>query len=243
MKKLLLLFVVSLSLSTFTQACKGRDKSTPTPTVYSNDAFSIELPKGWKYDDSKWGGPDSITNEVNFYNKESNIRFVFVKEFLPTSVLDITTVSEAARLSIYQKEEKRMEKGSAGQGDDGYIGVFDYGDSWEINGYPTKFIGLKYKERDDTVMNAQYVVLIPQEHRMFFLNAYCYQSDIKAGRVDAEFLDNFLYSVKFKYSREGERNGDAKEFLEKYKDILAPRLGIKVDTHKERKSIQQTCLI
>lgn len=225
MKKLLLLLVVNLLASTVTMACQGRDKSTPapskaTPAVYSNDAFSVELPKGWMYDDSKWGGPDSINNEVDFYSKESNVWFHFVKAFFPTSFLGITTASEAAQWSIDAKESARAKNGSASQGEDGYIGVGIDGDSLEIDGYPAKFIGFEYKERGDTVMNAQYVVLIPQEHRVFYLNANFYLSDARAGRVDTEFMESFIRSVKFKYSREGERNGDVNAFLEKFKDLL-----------------------
>ncbi len=225
MKKLLLLVVVGLLASTSTMACQGRGKATPAPskaetTVYSNDAFSIKLPKGWTYDDSKWGGPDSISNEVDFYCKESNVWFHFVKAFFPTSLLGITTASEAAQWSIAAKESARAKNGSAGQGDDGYIGVGIDGDSLGIDGYPAKFIGFEYKERDDTVMNAQYVVLIPQEHRVFYLNANFYMSDARAGRIDTDFMENFILSVKFKYSREGERNGDVNAFLEKFKDLL-----------------------
>lgn len=225
MKKILFLIAVCLLVATASTACWGRDNANvrekvAEKMVYSNDAFSIELPKGWKYDASKWGGPDSINNEVDFYSEDSNVWFHFVKSFLPTSFLGITTVAEAAQMSIALKEHGRGDGDMDSLGDNGYIGVSTEGGSMDIDGYPAQFIGFEYKEKNDTVMNAQYVVLIPQEHRIFYLNANFYMSDARAGCVDTEFMENFIRSIKFKYSREGERNVDVEEFLKKFKDRI-----------------------
>lgn len=160
---------------------------------YSNEYFSIEIPGDWMYDDSNWGGRDSMQNEVDLYpapkpgqkweDLDVPCWIHCVKAYLKPQWKN---VKEAAELS------KTMH--SLGN-EPGLIGIIYEHDSLMVGGFPAYLIAYLIAEDKDTIVQKQFVTYLPKTHKVFYFNINFYKEKWTEGQ---EMGDMILSSLKFK---------------------------------------------
>lgn len=204
MQKTLLILIALFALT----CCNGKASNNKTTArkeavnrTYSNNCFSINLPNGWEYDDSEWSGIDTVANTVVFYNNNDTANWIkIVRSAL--SLPMINTSEEAAQLTIALKEvpENYEHNGSKLNipHDKNYIGVMDERDSVEIGGYPSYLVVFKYKLDNDTLVNMQFITLLPKEHRIYYINNNILKSAMRNGTTDALAGASIISTMRFK---------------------------------------------
>lgn len=200
-------FFILIALFALT-CCNGRafnnkvkaHKETATRT-YSNRCFSIDLPNGWDYDDSEWSGLDSVANKVVFYNDNDTANWIeIVRSAL--SLPMINTPKEAAQLTIALKEVPENYEYNGVRlnipHNKNYIGVMYEQDSVEIDNYPSCLVVFQYKLGNDTLVNMQFITLIPKEHRIYYINNNLLKSAMHNGTTDAVAGANIIGTMRFR---------------------------------------------
>lgn len=150
----------------------------PFPVYYGNELFSINLPKGWVWDDSDWNGLDSLVNEVDFYNPDDGtVWFHCVKTFLPIKWKNVKEATDMARCA-------RLSNGKG-------ITLIDEIDGIEVGGYPTSIMLFENIQDNDTVMQKQYITYLQDSHIVIYFNANYYaRNSLPAQKIAADIIKN-----------------------------------------------------
>lgn len=181
--------VLVLIAVTGTVACKKskNEKHTsenPFPLKYSNELFSINLPKGWTYKEN-WEGLDGVINEVDFYNPSgSPVWFHCVKTFLPIQWKDIKEATDAAKFL-------RNVDGSI----EGNLDFIDEIDSVEVGGYPASILYFANYVDNDTIIQKQFVTHIKDSHIVIYFNENFFYHDWEEAQ---ELGDRIIGTIKIK---------------------------------------------
>lgn len=181
-EKILLLIGVVAMVSCSKPKANSPAQNNPFPLKYDNKLFSVNLPKGWTYDDSNWEGLDRIKNEVDFYNPSGGIvSFHFVKTFYPfqwESIEEVAEMAKAARLL---------------SGDD--VELMHETDSAEVGGYPASILFFANYVDNDTIIQKQYVTYLADSHIVIYFNEYFnIQDQEKAEKLG----DRIISTIKLK---------------------------------------------
>lgn len=204
MQKSLLILIALFALT----CCNGKASNNKTTarkeavnSTYSNKSFSINLPNGWEYDDAEWSGIDTVANKVVFYNNNDTVNWIEIVRSALTLPM-INTSKEAAQLTMALKEVPGDYEHNGVRldipHDDNYIGVMYEKDSVEVGGYPSYLVVYQYKYDNDTLVNMQFITIIPKEHRIYYINNNLLKSAMKNGTTDAMAGANFIGTIRFK---------------------------------------------
>lgn len=168
--------------------------------VYSNEWFSVNIPKGWEYADSTWE-----KNEFKKVGFEMNISNSLYGDAWITIVRSTTPIpwespKQAAELSRSLKELPQDEAMKYGvQQDPNYIGVLTEKDSIEIGGLPAYCTVYEFSAEDeDTLMNFQFTVLNPDDNQLYYVNQNMYFSTVNNNPQLIDECNNILFSLRFK---------------------------------------------
>lgn len=181
-EKILLLIGVVAMVSCSKPKANSPAQNNPFPLKYENELFSVNLPKGWTYDDSNWEGLDRIRNEVDFYNPSGGIvSFHFVKTFFPFQWESIEEAAEMAKVARFLS------------GDD--VELVQETDSAEVGGYPASILFFANYVDNDTIIQKQYVTYLMDSHIVIYFNENFNIQDQK----EAEKLgDRIINTIKLK---------------------------------------------
>lgn len=168
--------------------------------TYSNEWFSIKIPKGWEYTDSTW--------EMKEFNKtgfEMNISDLFYGDAWINIVRSTTpfpweSPKQAAEFSRATKEMSPDEAMKYGiEQDPNYLGVMMERDSMEIGGLPAYCTVYRFlAEDEDTLMNFQFTVLNPDDNQLYYVNQNMYHSTINNNQDLIKECTDILLSLRFK---------------------------------------------
>ena len=150
----------------------------PFPIYYGNELFSINLPKGWVWDDSQWNGLDSLVNEVDFYNPDDGtVWFHCVKTFLPIKWKNVREATEMAKAA-------RMISGEN-------TTLIDDIHGKEVGGYPASILLFENREDKDTIMQKQYITYLQDSHIVIYFNANYYaRNSLPAQKIVDDVINN-----------------------------------------------------
>lgn len=204
MNKMRLLIVVLIAIVAMTTLMKRyapvieRAETAKMDFVYSNESFSITIPKEWGCDDSKWSGPADKFHGVNIYNKyEYGAWINIVRSSI--KVFDWQSPERAAILSTELKELPPDEARKYGiEQDTNYIGVDWEEDSIDVGGYPAHLTVYMYKAEGDTLINCQLCVLIPDDNQLYYVNQNIYYSTMDMNPQLGYDCYDIIKTIKFK---------------------------------------------
>lgn len=179
---ILILFCICLcSCSRPNRTEKKADSQNPFPTKYENELFSINMPKGWVYDDTGWKGLDSIQNEVDLYNEYSPVWFHFVKCFMPIQWKNIDEATEMAKATaLFNNNNKEL---------------IDEIDSVEVGNYPAHILYFANYVDNDTIIQKQFVTYLQDSHIVIYFNENFY---VKDWDVAQELGDKIIRTINIK---------------------------------------------
>ena len=173
---LLVVFAVSC-----TRPTQKISKEEPYPVKYENELFSINMPKGWEYDDSGWKGLDSLQNEVDLFSRNAPVWFHIVKAFMP---IQWKNINEATEMAITAR---------ALSGDNTQL--IDRIDSVEVGGYPTIILYFANFVDNDTIIQKQFVTYLEDSHIVVYFNENFYPNQWESAQ---EYGDRIIETVKLK---------------------------------------------
>lgn len=173
---LLVVFAVSC-----TRPTQKISKEEPYPVKYENELFSINMPKGWEYDDSGWKGLDSLQNEVDLFSRNAPVWFHIVKAFMP---IQWKNIDEATEMAITAR---------ALSGDNTQL--IDRIDSVEVGGYPTTILYFANFVDNDTIIQKQFVTYLEDSHIVVYFNENFYPNQWESAQ---EYGDRIIETVKLK---------------------------------------------
>lgn len=173
---LLVVFAVSC-----TRPTQKISKEEPYPVKYENELFSINMPKGWEYDDSGWKGLDSLQNEVDLFSRNAPVWFHIVKAFMP---IQWKNIDEATEMAITAR---------ALSGDNTQL--IDRIDSVEVGGYPTTILYFANFFDNDTIIQKQFVTYLEDSHIVVYFNENFYPNQWESAQ---EYGDRIIETVKLK---------------------------------------------
>ena len=156
MKRIIPIIAIILAISCTSRNLKANEAEL-FPVNYENELFSISMPGGWEYDDSKWMGPDSMQNEVDFYNPDDDtVWFHFVKAYYPLNLKDVNDAAEFAKAA-------RTLSGDS-------VSLIQEYDSVTISGYPTKVLVYANYVDNDTIIQKQFVTYMKESNILVYFN-------------------------------------------------------------------------
>lgn len=175
----IILFAFVLSCSSKKEN-HGITEFDPYPVKYQNELFSICLPEGWMYDDSRWMGLDSMQNEVDFYNPDDKTVWLhFVKAYYP---MPFKNIDEAVD---FAKSARSLSK------DD--FSLINEVDNIIIDGIPTKILIYANYVGNDTIIQKQYVTYIRESHIVMYFNEdFFYENRDKGQTFGDELMENVV---------------------------------------------------
>lgn len=179
MKRIIPLIAIILALS-----CTSRNQKASNanlyPVKYENELFSFSLPEGWKYDDSKWMGPDSMQYEVDFYNPDDGVVwFHFVKAYYPLNWEDINEAVEFAKSA-------RTLSGDS-------VSLIQEYDNVTISSHPTKVLVYANYVDNDTIIQKQHVTYLKKSNILLYLNEnFLYKDWDAAQEIGDELMKNVI---------------------------------------------------
>ncbi len=168
-------------------------EENPLPSKYENESFSLCYPQNWIYNDTGWGGRDSMQNEVDFYpapfpgqkwkDMEVPCWIHCVKAFLN---IQWKTAKEAADVS---------KTFHALGNEPGFLGIYDEKDSLTVGGFPAYLIVYMIEQDNDTIVQKQFVTLLPSTHKVFYFNS---NFSVKHWDDGQKLGDDIISTIKFK---------------------------------------------
>lgn len=182
MKRIIPIIAIILAIS-----CTNRNQKANNanlyPVKYENELFSISLPEGWEYDDSKWMGPDSMQNEVDFYNTDDGVVwFHFVKAYYPLNWEDVNEAAEFAKAA-------RTLSGDS-------VSLIQEYDSVTISGQPTKVLVYANYVDNDTLIQKQYVTYIKESKTLIYFNEnFLYKYWDAAQEIGDKLMKNVMIKL------------------------------------------------
>lgn len=201
MRLLLALFlgVVVLSTSLGSYALSSEPvKTTKKDTVYSNESFSVTIPKGWEGNDSQWSGPVARFHEMDIYNKFDEGAWVSIVRS-STKPFNWESPKQAAELSTALKELPPDEALKYNiELDPNYLGVIGEQDSIEIGGCPAYLTVYKYQADEDTLLDFQFCVITPWDNQLYYVNHNTYYSTMNMNPQIGDECYDIIESIRFK---------------------------------------------
>ena len=168
-------------------------------TVYSNESFSIMIPKGWEGNDSLWSGPVSSFHEMDIYNKFDEGAWVSIVRY-STKPFNWESPKQSAELSTALKELPPDEALKYNiEPDPNYLGVVGVQDSIEIGGCPAYLTVYKYQAEEDTLLNFQFCVITPWNNQLYYVNHSIYYSTMSINPQIGDECYKIIESIKFEH--------------------------------------------
>ena len=172
-----------LTLGTLFSCSKSAPKNEsdePFPVKYENELFSIRMPKGWTYDDSKWEGLDSIQNVVDIYNPDDNLLWIHItKCFIPFEWKDIEEATNMAKFARMMSTDDTV--------------LLDEIDSIEVGGYPASILYFANFVDNDTIIQKQYVTYLQDSHIVVYFNEnFYYQNTDQAQEIGDKIIETVI---------------------------------------------------
>ena len=174
------------------QTTKATEEN-PLPSKYENEFFSLCYPKNWIYNDTGWGGRDSTQNEVDFYpapfpgqkweDMDVPCWIHCVKSFFD---IQWKTAKEAAEMS---------KTFHALGNEPGLLGISYEQDSIIVGGFPAYLIVYMIEQDNDTIVQKQFVTLLPNTHKVFYFNS---NFSVKHWDDGQQLGDDIISTIKFK---------------------------------------------
>lgn len=176
------MLLVMLIMSCGRTATKpNTSKNNPYPVKYENELFSVNMPRGWEYDDSGWNGLEDMNNSVELHSSNSPVWFHIVKTFMPFKWKDI---GEATEMAIASR---------AFSGDN--VELTNRIDSVEVGGYPASILYFSNYVDGDTIIQKQYVAYLEDSHITMYIN----ENFLSGDWVTAEAMgDGIVKTIKLK---------------------------------------------
>ena len=180
--KTLFVFLVACTMACSSRKAKAPEQDMPFPVKYENELFSINVPKGWMVDDSKWEGLNHVENTVDIFDPNGNVVcFHIVKTFFPFRWKNI-------------EEATKMAKGARGLSMQDFE-LWDEVDSVEVGGYPASILCFANFVDNDTLIQKQYVVYMQDSHIVIYFNENFYIQDWDEAQ---DLGDMIINTVKLK---------------------------------------------
>ncbi len=193
-----ILFVV-LIMSCGRSATKpNAGKNNPYPVKYENELFSVNMPRGWEYDDSGWHGLEDMRNSVELHSPNSPVWFHIVKTFIP---FEWKNIEEATNMAL----SSRSLIGDNAE-------LTNRIDNIEVGGYPASILYFSNYVDGDTIIQKQYVAYLEDSHITMYFNENFLSNDW----VVAEAIgDGIIKTIKLKkVTNPLEEEGKLKEVVQ-----------------------------
>lgn len=172
-------------------------KAVKKDTVYSNESFSITIPKGWEGNDTIGNGPVKDFRSMEIYNKFDDGAWVSIVK----SAINVPFESpkQAAELSTYTREMPPDEALKYGiEQDPNYIGVVGEQDSVEIDGCPAYLTVYKNQADEDTLLEFQFCVITPWNKQLYYITHHAYYSTMSMNPQIGDECYDIIESIRFK---------------------------------------------
>ena len=194
----LFFFAVIISVGAIScskSATKGSGNEESFPNKYENELFSINMPKGWTYNNSSWKGLDSMQNEVYIYDPNINIvSFRCVKTFFPFC----ESIEMATKIAKYIEP------------------IHEIHDA-EVGGYPSTILYYANYVEDEIAIRKQFITYLEDSHIVIYFFENFFLSDWEEAE---ELGDKIINTIKIKKVENPLYNSDnlAKTLKEILKD-------------------------
>lgn len=164
--------------------------------AYANEDFSIQFPSNFVCDDSGWKGKDSIENEVYIYPITNSAED-------ETPILNIRCVKAYLHIGFKSaKEAADMVKAiRLAEKDPKYLGVVYEMDSIDVDNFPAYIILHAWNLDGDTLLQKQFITLLPKSHTLFYFNSNIRSKYWEEGQ---ELSDRIISSITFSSSLKNE---------------------------------------
>lgn len=176
------LLLIVLTLFAFKPAKKLGQDSGKGLSLYENELFSIEVPKGWTCDASQWEGLASYKNEVELYNPvDASLSVLIVKTFFPFHWQNVEEAKEMAKYSMQLSGSEAV--------------LIHEQDGVDVGGYPASMLVYKRQTDGRIYIQKQYVTYLQDSHIVVYFNEFFGLDNWKAAQ---HLGDSIVGTVRLK---------------------------------------------